>query len=99
MLHGGALITAFWSATLLTAVKATAKDWNGGSGNWSVPGNWTPAGVPGAGETVNLIPSGFVPTITYDYTGSAVTLGDLTVNQSGNQIVIHGATSRWQRTT
>ena len=48
--------------------------------------------MPGAGETVNLIPSGFLPTITYDYTGSAVTLGELTVNQSGNAIVIHGAT-------
>ena len=28
--------------------------WNGSTGDWSVPGNWTPAGVPTAGADVLL---------------------------------------------
>ena len=48
------------------------------------PGNWSPSGVPGAGDTVNIVDSdGVSRTITYDYTGAAVTLGTVTIDLTG----------------
>jgi len=63
---------------------ASAQDnWNDGTGNWSVPVNWS-AGVPGSGAIVNIDDSdGISRTITYDYTGTAVTLYELTIDLTG----------------
>ena len=58
--------------------RAQTSNWNVGNGNWSVPGNWSPSGVPGAGDTVNIVDSdGVSRTITYDFIhiGPALTLG------------------------
>jgi hypothetical protein len=70
---------------LLPAIGARATStWNVGSGNWSVAGNWSPSGVPGASAVVDITNSDAINrTITYDYTGAAVTLNLLTVDNSG----------------
>ena len=71
---------------LAVAVPASAviKDWNDGSDNWSVAANWTPAGVPGAGDVVKIVFNDDVArTVTYDYTGPAVTLGSLNIDMTG----------------
>jgi hypothetical protein len=68
-----------------TVARAQASTWNVGSGNWNTPGNWSPSGVPGAGATIDFINFDGVPrTITYDYTGPAVTLGNIYIDLYGN---------------
>ena len=70
-------VLIFWDAS----AQAATRTWNALDGNWSVAGNWSPSGVPDAGDTVNIIDSdGVSRTITYDYTGTAVTLGSLTID-------------------
>jgi hypothetical protein len=55
--------------------------WIAGDGNWSVPGNWSPGNVPGAGDDVDItFTDGVNRTVNYDYTGAPVTLNSLTVN-------------------
>lgn len=63
---------------------AATKDWNAGTGNWSDGANWTPAGVPAASDTVKVVFSNDVArTVTYDFTGPAITLGPVTVDMTG----------------
>ena len=72
---------ALWPPTHATAA---TKNWNAASGNWSTSANWSPAGVPAAGDDVNIKPTdGVSRTITYDYTGPAVTLSSLGINLNG----------------
>jgi hypothetical protein len=55
-------------------------NWTDGSDNWSTPGNWS-AGVPVGGSTVNILETdGIARTINYDYAGTAVAIGSLTVD-------------------
>src|SRR5207302_258297 len=55
-----------------------------GSGNWNVGGNWT-AGVPVAGSDANIIENDAINrVVTYDYTGVAVTLSALTLDNAGS---------------
>src|SRR4051812_50034922 len=62
---------------------AVTKDWNDGSDNWSNAADWTPAGVPGAGDSVNIVFADNVArTVTYDYTGPAGTLGPLAIGKA-----------------
>ena len=65
-------------------LRASATDnWIATDGNWSTPANWsTTTTVPGAFDTVNITPTdGANRTITYDYTGPAVTpIANLTIN-------------------
>ena len=52
------IAVAFVGAAVMLpmAAAATEYQWAGGStGNWSVEGNWSPNGVPGDGDLVNLI--------------------------------------------
>ena len=61
-----------------------ASQWIGGNSNWSNDSNWAPTGVPVAGNNVNITSTlGVTQTITYDYTGSAQTLGTLTLDLTG----------------
>ena len=54
--HSIAAIALGAAAALPMAAAATEYQWAGGStGNWSVAGNWSPNGVPGDGDLVNLI--------------------------------------------
>jgi T5SS/PEP-CTERM-associated repeat protein len=68
----------------VTVATATTKNWIAGTGNWNTAGNWAPAGVPAAGDDVNIKPTnGVSRTVTYDYTGPAITLNSLGVNLNG----------------
>jgi len=33
---------------------ATTRNWADGSSNWNTPGNWSPTGVPGAGDVADI---------------------------------------------
>jgi fibronectin-binding autotransporter adhesin len=58
-----------------------ADQWVGGNGNWNVASNWSPAAVPNNNDFVNVTSSaGATEVINYNYTGTAVTLGILTVD-------------------
>jgi fibronectin-binding autotransporter adhesin len=64
--------------------RAVTRAWSAGDGNWSQQLNWSPIGVPGAGDTANILNTdGVSHTITYDYTGGAVTLNFLSVDLTG----------------
>ncbi|HEY1686027.1 MAG TPA: hypothetical protein VGG19_14775 [Tepidisphaeraceae bacterium] len=61
--------------------QATTRAWVDSTGNWSTTTNWSPAAVPVATDIVNITETdGVNRTITYDYTGSAVTLNSLTID-------------------
>jgi hypothetical protein len=55
-------------------------NWNGGTGNWSVPGNWS-AGAPGVGSDVTIY-SGGNDTVTLDV--GSTTINSLTLGGSLN---------------
>ena len=62
--------------------QAAAKNWNDGDGDWNVPGNWSPASVPTAGEAVNIVfTNGTAHTVTYDV--SAPSIGLLSIDLTG----------------
>ena len=61
---------------------AVAKNWNVVNGNWSVPGNWSPSGLPASGEATNIVfTNGVARTVTYDV--AAPSLGLLTIDLTG----------------
>lgn len=61
---------------------AAVKNWNGGSGNWSVPGNWTLAGVPALGDAVNIVNTdGVARTVALDV--STPSLGLMSLDLTG----------------
>jgi hypothetical protein len=72
---------------LLSALSclATSYTWNGGSGDWSVAGNWTPNGVPGASDTATVNSGGV--TLNADTTAGTLNLGGGTLNGSGTLTV------------
>jgi T5SS/PEP-CTERM-associated repeat protein len=73
-----ALVVAAWPADVTLAVQ---RNWIGGTGSWSTPGLWNPAGVPGAGDEAFIAPTdGVARTVTYDYAGPAVTLAAVRVD-------------------
>src|SRR5580698_9613277 len=59
---------------------ATTTNWSDGSSNWNNATNWS-GGIPAvSGEIANITDSdGTSRVITYDYNGTAVTIGVLTV--------------------
>jgi hypothetical protein len=77
-----------WSSGRV-ALAATTDSWTDGTGNWSTAANWTNAlnthTVPANGDTVSIGPfsDGVARTITYDYTGAAVTLNSLGIDLTG----------------
>src|SRR5690349_15911671 len=78
------LATAINGLLVAVAPAATTVNWTGASGNWSVANNWTNTSsghtVPANGDTVKILPTDGVDcTITYDYTGPAITLNSLNV--------------------
>jgi hypothetical protein len=63
--------------------QGATESWTGTTGNWAVAGNWS-SGVPAAGDTVNITDDDNTSrNITYNYTGSAIILGTLTVDNDG----------------
>ncbi|HUB25312.1 MAG TPA: PEP-CTERM sorting domain-containing protein [Tepidisphaeraceae bacterium] len=78
--------TVYLDNVVLNGVSTVqTSQWTGGnSGSWSNASNWTPSGVPVTGNDVNITSTlGVTQTITYDYTGSAQTLGTLTLDLTG----------------
>jgi hypothetical protein len=68
--HAAAQVVRFWNIST--------------SGNWSVPGNWNPSGVPAAGDGPQIVTNlGTSLTVTYDYTGPAVTLNSMVIEDQG----------------
>jgi hypothetical protein len=66
------------------AAQAATENWIGGISDWNSSGNWDIGVVPGAGDTVNVINTlGVVQSVSYDYTGTAVTLNTLTIDLLG----------------
>ena len=76
------------------AVPALAKNWAGGTSNWNVPGNWSPAGVPIAGEAVNIVfTDDTARTVTYDAgAGLAIDRSDRRRNDGQ-----HAFAHKWQQ--
>jgi hypothetical protein len=72
-------------AALSDAAITCSKTWNGNTGNWSTPSEWTPAGAPASTDAV-CVPSG---TVTRD--GAPVTVAALSVSGNGT-LVIDGVT-------
>ncbi|HEV2971300.1 MAG TPA: hypothetical protein VGY55_15100 [Pirellulales bacterium] len=81
---GSVVVAVAIVLSLIRPSLATTRAWNALDGNWSVAGNWSPAGVPAGGDTANVLNTdGVSRTITYDYTGPAVTLAFLSVDLTG----------------
>jgi fibronectin-binding autotransporter adhesin len=88
-LNAGRSRGAFALAAALAAFPAfasaqTSYTWNGGSGDWIDPANWTPNGVPSVnGDSANITGSNSVSfTVNYDYAGTAASI-NLTVGITG----------------
>jgi hypothetical protein len=74
------------SAAFLPAgsVLAQTSQWVGGTSDWNTAANWSPGGVPGNGDNVDVTSTlGMTQAVTYDYPGPAVTLGSLTIDLTG----------------
>jgi hypothetical protein len=73
-----AAAAALWPVSL---VRAQTDNWIGGDGNWSNVADWSPANVPGNGDTVNIAETdGVNRTINYDYSEPEITINSLTVD-------------------
>jgi hypothetical protein len=74
------------AAALLPSGSALAQNtdnWQVGDGNWSTPANWDSGVVPGNGDTINIGVSNSASfTVTYDYTGTPVTVSSLTLDMN-----------------
>ena len=63
---------------------ATTRVWNTTSGSWTLSTNWTPSGTPATGDVIEIENSDSTSrTITYDYTGAAVSLSELFLDNTG----------------
>ena len=75
-----------------TTAAQTTYTWNGGSGNWSEPTNWTPAGVPGAVDSAIIVTTGTI-TLTTDITISG--LSYTSANLTGDYNFLVTSTMNW----
>jgi len=77
-----AILLVWMSAGVLRMEAQTAVSWNGGSGNWNTPSDWSGGVVPnnGGGKTYNVtISNGEPETVTLNL---GVTISDLTLGTS-----------------
>ncbi len=88
----GVMVLAAWAFVWTAGVResraATTDTWTTASGSWSTSANWTNASnghtVPAAGDTVNITLTNGTPlTVTYNFTGAAISLGNLTLDLTG----------------
>jgi hypothetical protein len=80
------LITLAAATVSLPAFSAaqTVDNWIAGSSDWNNPANWSLNTAPAANVNVNIVDSdGVSRTINYDYSGSAISLGALSLNLTG----------------
>jgi hypothetical protein len=89
-----ALISTAVGALPCLAFAQTTYTWNGGSGDWNTATNWTPNAVPSGFANVDITSTlGLNQTITYDYTGPAVTLSTFILDNTGGGSAIFAMTS------
>lgn len=69
----------------LTTWAQTTRTWNGGSGAWNVPGNWSPGGIPVAGDRIQFS-DGNTATITNVPT---LSVSDISVSNNTNITLQH----------
>jgi hypothetical protein len=78
------LMAAAAAAVPLPAL-AGEKDWNSASGNWSIPSLWLQNAIPAAGDDAFIVESDAINrVILYDYTGPAITLNTLRLDNTGS---------------
>lgn len=76
---------------------STSYSWTrlGGDNNWSNPANWSPNGVPGAGDNVSIAPTKFASTpnviVPPGTTVQSLTLGTASSLMSGGSLTITGS--------
>lgn len=74
--------------TFTATGNATGKTWTGAvSTDWNNPSNWSPPGVPGAGDAVTVVPAANEPSLT-----GAATAYSVDVIGSGAELTIAGQT-------
>jgi hypothetical protein len=74
------------SLLVVPVANATDRVWLGAaSGNWNTPGNWSPSGVPGAGDNAFVTNNGtYTVTLSAASTASSVTVGGASGTQTLN---------------
>ncbi len=75
-------VAALLASLGTTGVRAVAKNWSAGDGDWNVAGNWSPATLPTLSEAVNIAFTDGSPR-TVNYNVSAPSLGLLTIDLTG----------------
>jgi hypothetical protein len=71
-------VIGFHAASPMIAIRTTSGT------SWSAAASWTPASVPGAGESAYVeFSDGVSRSINYDYTGAAISLYSVTVDLTG----------------
>jgi Secretion system C-terminal sorting domain len=93
-------LIVLFTMTLPFQMKATTKTWIAGTGNWTVASNWSPAGVPKAGD-IAIIPAKNAAQVkcvvtvakglVYNVEQLVLNGGSLTMN-SGSRLNINGTT-------
>ncbi len=80
----GIALAALLSILSGNRTSAATRLWVDGTGNWSVPGNWNPFGVPAGGDDVYVTNfDGVSRTINYDYSGFPLILNSLNIGLTG----------------
>jgi hypothetical protein len=64
--------------------QGATRTWTADSGDWATAGNWSGDAVPKAGDTVDITDDDNTSRdVLYNYTGTAITLGNVTVDNDG----------------
>jgi hypothetical protein len=83
---GLGIVVALACSLAMIAEAQTTYSWNnnGTFAFWNSAGNWSPSGVPGNGDTADIFDIDAISrTISYNYTGPAITLGKLDLDSYG----------------
>jgi hypothetical protein len=78
-----ALFAFFLAAGFSSNLHAATPTWNGGSGDWNVPANWSTGAVPANGDMVTIGDAPASQTVLYNVAGSGtVDISNLTLTQT-----------------
>lgn len=85
---------------LQTAQTQVSYTWNGSlSSLWSAPGNWTPAGIPGAADDVRIVTAPNVCRLTTSAAINNITLAGGTMDLNSFTLTINGTTATFSSGT
>jgi hypothetical protein len=83
-------LTSALSATFTVGTGSTARTWTGAvSTDWNVAGNWTPSGVPSAGDSVTIAPATNQPMILTPTSAKVIAIlsgASLVINVADNSV-------------